>query len=191
MYQFIIIFCTDKNLFNRAEFLHTNNVYNDSWMFAFKKNKTFIHMQCLFVYLCIYCLPAQHADGTTVLPWCCFQENLPQARHRSSSFLFFCVFLKYVVKENATFNFTAVLSYGRSGCQHRKVISSKTWSILLKLMTSPSAMEHIPHSVKRLWLSANYIWALIICTTAKYSNGQNISWLNQDVCDSLWVTHQR
>lgn len=52
-------------------------------------------------------------------------------------------------------------------------------------------MKHIPHSVKRLWLSANYIWALIICTTAKYSDGQNILWVIQDVCDSLWVTHQR
>lgn len=144
MYQFIIIFCTDKNLFNRSCIsTYKHNVHNDSWMFKSKKIK---HLYICSVYLCICafifkCLPAQHADGTTVLPWCCFQENLLQARHRIASgvlhflLFYFGFFFLNMSSKNATFNFTAVLSFGRSRCQHRRVNSSKTWSVLLKLMT--------------------------------------------------------
>lgn len=97
---------------------------------------------CVFVYLCIYiqvstCSTCKwHNSPSMMLLSRKSAAGETQDCFWSSSFLFYYFFfLKYVVKKNATFNSTAVLSFGRSCCQHRRVNSSKTWSVLLKLMT--------------------------------------------------------
>lgn len=94
---------------------------------------------CVFVHLysSVYLLNMQMAQQSfhdaAFKKICCRRDTGLLLEFFISFLLFF--FLKYVVKKNATFNSTAVLSFGRSCCQHRRVNSSKTWSVLLKLMT--------------------------------------------------------